>query len=105
MIRRPPRSTLFPYTTLFRSKRRWKPQCASLRMPRLHVQDRIFGPILVIEVPPLELVDREALGLHGPAQERAMPVGERRAAGVIRIRTFGHLVIESDHLGGLAGFQ
>src|SRR2546422_3367865 len=23
MIRRPPRSTLFPYTTLFRSKRRW----------------------------------------------------------------------------------
>ena len=24
MIRRPPRSTLFPYTTLFRSIRRWK---------------------------------------------------------------------------------
>src|SRR2546429_5063014 len=24
MIRRPPRSTLFPYTTLFRSLRRWK---------------------------------------------------------------------------------
>src|SRR2546430_10322675 len=23
MIRRPPRSTLFPYTTLFRSSRRW----------------------------------------------------------------------------------
>src|SRR3712207_6929888 len=23
MIRRPPRSTLFPYTTLFRSQRRW----------------------------------------------------------------------------------
>src|SRR3712207_8645133 len=23
MIRRPPRSTLFPYTTLFRSERRW----------------------------------------------------------------------------------
>src|SRR3712207_9587821 len=28
MIRRPPRSTLFPYTTLFRSKRRcgWRPR-------------------------------------------------------------------------------
>src|SRR2546422_7769322 len=26
MIRRPPRSTLFPYTTLFRSKRREVPQ-------------------------------------------------------------------------------
>src|SRR2546426_5426612 len=25
MIRRPPRSTLFPYTTLFRSSRRWLP--------------------------------------------------------------------------------
>src|SRR2546430_3542668 len=24
MIRRPPRSTLFPYTTLFRSSRRWQ---------------------------------------------------------------------------------
>src|SRR5256885_7382089 len=24
MIRRPPRSTLFPYTTLFRSQRRWR---------------------------------------------------------------------------------
>src|SRR5260370_5957580 len=24
MIRRPPRSTLFPYTTLFRSVRRWR---------------------------------------------------------------------------------
>src|SRR5256885_7892740 len=28
MIRRPPRSTLFPYTTLFRSaRRRWAPAC------------------------------------------------------------------------------
>src|SRR2546425_4604907 len=27
MIRRPPRSTLFPYTTLFRSSRHWKAQC------------------------------------------------------------------------------
>src|SRR5215467_15071096 len=25
MIRRPPRSTLFPYTTLFRSRRTWDP--------------------------------------------------------------------------------
>src|SRR6266545_7585399 len=28
MIRRPPRSTLFPYTTLFRSRRRWR-HCAA----------------------------------------------------------------------------
>src|SRR6266542_6415730 len=31
MIRRPPRSTLFPYTTLFRSRRR----SGSARMPRI----------------------------------------------------------------------
>src|SRR3712207_7809668 len=31
MIRRPPRSTLFPYTTLFRSLRKfWNPQSANL---------------------------------------------------------------------------
>src|SRR2546430_12646013 len=31
MIRRPPRSTLFPYTTLFRSQR---PGCSTLRAPQ-----------------------------------------------------------------------
>src|SRR5205823_14814558 len=35
MIRRPPRSTLFPYTTLFRSFQRVRPaQCADPRHPR-----------------------------------------------------------------------
>src|SRR5689334_24853089 len=29
MIRRPPRSTLFPYTTLFRSRRHWRRQAAA----------------------------------------------------------------------------
>src|SRR5258708_14187233 len=32
MIRRPPRSTLFPYTTLFRSRRRLKAEAAGDRM-------------------------------------------------------------------------
>src|SRR3712207_7845962 len=35
MIRRPPRSTLFPYTTLFRSRRQG---------PRLHGLDLLRGP-------------------------------------------------------------
>src|SRR3712207_7254920 len=30
MIRRPPRSTLFPYTTLFRSRRRAPPQAGGM---------------------------------------------------------------------------
>src|SRR2546426_3656205 len=38
MIRRPPRSTLFPYTTLFRSL--WK----ATRRIRLLLQLNIFGP-------------------------------------------------------------
>src|SRR2546429_1396287 len=35
MIRRPPRSTLFPYTTLFRSLRRLRP-CPVVRCARHH---------------------------------------------------------------------
>src|SRR2546422_1454860 len=34
MIRRPPRSTLFPYTTLFRSRLRDGQPLAELRLPR-----------------------------------------------------------------------
>src|SRR3712207_8156574 len=46
MIRRPPRSTLFPYTTLFRSHPRWRARAherqgnAVRRVPRLHHRPR-----------------------------------------------------------------
>src|SRR2546430_8783845 len=33
MIRRPPRSTLFPYTTLFRSRRRCRRSLGAARLP------------------------------------------------------------------------
>src|SRR5258708_29063625 len=39
MIRRPPRSTLFPYTTLFRSLRREARRQARLAMRELHSKD------------------------------------------------------------------
>src|SRR2546430_5464338 len=42
MIRRPPRSTLFPYTTLFRSSRRRSRQ--GRRSSRCHPQRRRTGP-------------------------------------------------------------
>src|SRR5256885_7848215 len=46
MIRRPPRSTLFPYTTLFRSKR---PSCSVLKM-RIHSFARFkFGKVSHLE--------------------------------------------------------
>src|SRR5688572_31328273 len=38
MVRRPPRSTLFPYTTLFRSERRSEPAPGVRRQPDRHVE-------------------------------------------------------------------
>src|SRR5207245_10092241 len=43
MLRRPPRSTLFPYTTLFRSQRACQDEMASLRLVRPVVR---AGPAL-----------------------------------------------------------
>src|SRR5438034_6964009 len=44
MIRRPPRSTLFPYTTLFRSRRR---DCAGARGARARAGAADAGPVPV----------------------------------------------------------
>src|SRR3712207_7457470 len=45
MIRRPPRSTLFPYTTLFRSRHRAARQCRGIgcRRGRLRVGRLVLG--------------------------------------------------------------
>src|SRR5258708_30209886 len=40
MIRRPPRSTLFPYTTLFRSPQHAEQKQGSASAPRIHQQSR-----------------------------------------------------------------
>src|SRR3712207_7373145 len=55
MIRRPPRSTLFPYTTLFRSKRQRLPRHQHLyvdttsgrNIPTLERQHRVHGTPLI----------------------------------------------------------
>src|SRR3712207_8263152 len=39
MIRRPPRSTLFPYTTLFRSRDHGRSRLSELRSPQLIADD------------------------------------------------------------------
>src|SRR2546422_10922054 len=54
MIRRPPRSTLFPYTTLFRSK-----TAASLRPCRSTWEELVIGVLRHWSIPAL----RVALGL------------------------------------------
>src|SRR2546426_5588921 len=45
MIRRPPRSTLFPYTTLFRSDRQWRRRGSTLA--RSNPQSAIHNPQLL----------------------------------------------------------
>src|SRR5438477_8968060 len=70
MIRRPPRSTLFPYTTLFRSQRR-----AEVAFGVDVVDDRLAGPFEILgnldERPLLEQVlsERAAAG-GGVVQDR-----------------------------------
>src|SRR3712207_7551939 len=76
MIRRPPRSTLFPYTTLFRSTqplRRFAPPVEELAGGARHEQDvseeKIYLPDARVEA-------LEAAGLP-PAPER--PAGDSRS--------------------------
>src|SRR3712207_7841603 len=52
MIRRPPRSTLFPYTTLFRSRAQ-----AAAQAPGDLLQDDVAARVAVLVVDALEVVD------------------------------------------------
>src|SRR5258708_30772267 len=53
MIRRPPRSTLFPYTTLFRSSRSVRSRWRRLRKPSHENTDQAVKEVhLVLQVPP-----------------------------------------------------
>src|SRR2546426_12578371 len=72
MIRRPPRSTLFPYTTLFRSD---QVDDAALAKP---LERRLVGGIaheLLLVQLGAEVVDRSLVVLHG---RRAAPLREIR---------------------------
>ena len=86
------------------------PAYSSPRRDRRHVleppvQDGVFGPVLVVEVPPLDLVDGEALVFHGPAEPLATPALERGAARVVGARPRRELVVTADHLDRLPGLQ
>ena len=49
------------------------------------VPDWILLPILVIEMPPLRLIDGEALRLHCVAQQLAVPTLERSSTWIVRV--------------------
>src|SRR5258708_22085815 len=79
MIRRPPRSTLFPYTTLFRSRpgnrlnlmippapyrSQFRYRAAS-DLIEGHIPDAVLLPVLIVEMPPL---DRKSTRLNSSHQ-------------------------------------
>src|SRR2546427_9117949 len=53
MIRRPPRSTLFPYTTLFRSS--------------CHLKEEIAMDVRIIDLPKAHVAYQRLIGPYGPA--------------------------------------
>src|SRR5688572_31762605 len=59
MIRRPPRSTLFPYTTLFRSLERMEVNCSSLQVILIPLQlEMVVISLLLLVRLHLEMVDQ-----------------------------------------------
>src|SRR5256885_11482593 len=64
MIRRPPRSTLFPYTTLFRSLRK-VPQLRATRPPTDEGRARVAGE----HGRPLLQQTKGSVGVHGPRDQ------------------------------------
>src|SRR2546422_1015846 len=60
MIRRPPRSTLFPYTTLFRSRRATFPSAAIVLVTTTLVS--VMLPVFVTV--PLTVIDRQSTRLN-----------------------------------------
>src|SRR2546427_2173966 len=64
MIRRPPRSTLFPYTTLFRSVHRSRDSCAKrTREAGVHAA-RAVGALDVVRALVHEVEDRKSTRLN-----------------------------------------
>jgi len=54
--------------------RHFAPRRTSLaNLVEREVLNRVAGPVTVVEVPPLELVDLEALGFHGVPEQLAVP--------------------------------
>src|SRR3712207_7669664 len=77
MIRRPPRSTLFPYTTLFRSGK---------RLARLEVDGRVLVPevasshgVLDVELPSRRLLVRIQVVLDGRCDDDTEPLVPERS--------------------------
>src|SRR2546425_12239137 len=87
MIRRPPRSTLFPYTTLFRSV------LGSLAVDLL--VDPLLGAAAGDEVEPPLVLDAVDLAGEGPPAREAGAVGEEVPEGDVRLPVHAEVVKEA----------
>src|SRR3989441_5832282 len=86
MIRRPPRSTLFPYTTLFRSAHRGRSQVAQRRLALVWNDSH---PIVRLGEHLLDLIERQiALELH---RER-LAVATRSEEHTSELQSLAYLV-------------
>src|SRR2546425_6970137 len=85
MIRRPPRSTLFPYTTLFRSLDIMMPKIDGLQLLAKMKSDERFRdvPVLMISSMPPEEATVKSLGL-GAADFIAKPFRVRELLARVR---------------------
>src|SRR3712207_9249259 len=79
MIRRPPRSTLFPYTTLFRSQVEHGPVTWALNRARGRIHDAVEQLAVVVRA---AILDREQLALAvEDADLQVLPRDETMLAG------------------------
>src|SRR3712207_8957702 len=79
MIRRPPRSTLFPYTTLFRSERELAPAVAA---------QHVDGEVRVRQQL-LQVVRRDARGVHDAIQRpRALLIRSEEHTSELQSRQY-----------------
>src|SRR2546422_1903746 len=100
MIRRPPRSTLFPYTTLFRS-----PVRDRLRIPRQPV-DRVHEQVLVAEVLDEEVARELRVAVDDEPALLRLGAGRREGAeGDLQPHRHRTGAVTPSHEGGRAGAQ
>src|SRR5258708_37237991 len=96
MIRRPPRSTLFPYTTLFRSDARWPGQAAGApgcehihERARRAVVAQHLAALLAADVEPAIGVEDQIDGIVQPAAVAADEYAEERTIRAVELQ---HLI-------------
>src|SRR5256886_2960240 len=88
MIRRPPRSTLFPYTTLFRSRR--ENTCEAGDGGHMNVRDNDVTVDFTVRVPAGVRVLGETVNGEGDAAGGARGGGATPGEGSIPVSTTGH---------------